>query len=69
MGEGPDPDRPLSSLEKLHLIAGHALARKDIRHDHKQLLDVLNYSLSVSFFSCFPSAAGMKFIVRSASSW
>ncbi|TWW72912.1 Unconventional myosin-VIIb [Takifugu flavidus] len=45
VGEGPNPDRPLSSLEKLHLIAGYALSRKDIRHDQKQLLDILNYSL------------------------
>lgn len=48
MGEGPDPDRPLSSLEKLHLIARYALSRKDIRHEQKQLLDILNYSLSVA---------------------
>lgn len=58
LGEGPDLDHPLSSLEKLHLIAGYALSRKDIRHDHKQFLDILNYSLSMAdccwgFFSMF----------------
>lgn len=56
-GEDPNPDSPLSSLEKLHLIAGYALSRKDIRHDRKQLLDILNYSLSVAdgcfFFHVF----------------
>lgn len=44
IGEGPNPNLPLSSLEKLHIIAGYALSRKDIRHDQKQLLDILHYS-------------------------
>ncbi|XP_026169030.1 unconventional myosin-VIIa-like [Mastacembelus armatus] len=33
IGEGPTLDRPLSSLEKLHIIVGYALSRKDIRDE------------------------------------
>ncbi|XP_068165927.1 unconventional myosin-VIIb-like [Antennarius striatus] len=33
IGEGPMLDRPLSSLEKLHIIAGNALSRRDIRDE------------------------------------
>lgn len=36
MGEGPALDRPLSSLEKVHLISGYALSRKDIRHEREK---------------------------------
>uniref|UniRef100_A0A3B4TMB3 Unconventional myosin-VIIa-like n=1 Tax=Seriola dumerili TaxID=41447 RepID=A0A3B4TMB3_SERDU len=33
IGEGPTLDRPLSSLEKLHIITGYALSRRDIRDE------------------------------------
>ncbi|XP_076018235.1 unconventional myosin-VIIb-like [Genypterus blacodes] len=33
IGEGPTLDRPLSSLEKLHIIVGYALSRPDIRDE------------------------------------
>ncbi|XP_071348422.1 unconventional myosin-VIIa-like isoform X2 [Trachinotus anak] len=33
IGEGPTLDRPLSSLEKLHVITGYALSRRDIRDE------------------------------------
>ncbi|XP_031721181.1 unconventional myosin-VIIb-like isoform X1 [Anarrhichthys ocellatus] len=33
IGEGPTLDRPLSSLEKLHIIIGYALSRPDIRDE------------------------------------
>ncbi|XP_029380560.1 unconventional myosin-VIIb-like, partial [Echeneis naucrates] len=33
IGEGPTLDRPLSSLEKLHIIIGYALSRRDIRDE------------------------------------
>ncbi|XP_071399121.1 unconventional myosin-VIIb-like [Centroberyx affinis] len=33
IGEGPTLDRPLSSLEKLHIIVGYALSRRDIRDE------------------------------------
>ncbi|AWP04504.1 putative unconventional myosin-VIIa-like [Scophthalmus maximus] len=33
IGEGPTLDRPLSSLEKLHVIVGYALSRRDIRDE------------------------------------
>ncbi|KAJ8389610.1 hypothetical protein AAFF_G00118470 [Aldrovandia affinis] len=33
IGEGPTLDRPMSSLEKLHIIVGYALSRKDIRDE------------------------------------
>uniref|UniRef100_A0A8C2WIU9 Myosin VIIBb n=1 Tax=Cyclopterus lumpus TaxID=8103 RepID=A0A8C2WIU9_CYCLU len=33
IGEGPTLDRPLSSLEKLHIILGYALSRPDIRDE------------------------------------
>ncbi|KAM6920340.1 unconventional myosin-VIIb-like isoform 1-T1 [Lycodopsis pacificus] len=33
IGEGPTLDRPLSSLEKLHIIIGYALSRSDIRDE------------------------------------
>ncbi|XP_019957019.2 unconventional myosin-VIIa-like [Paralichthys olivaceus] len=33
IGEGPTLDRPLSSLEKLHVIIGYALSRRDIRDE------------------------------------
>ncbi|XP_039999659.1 unconventional myosin-VIIa-like, partial [Xiphias gladius] len=33
IGEGPTLDRPLSSLEKLHIIIGYGLTRKDIRDE------------------------------------
>ncbi|KAF7652777.1 hypothetical protein LDENG_00092430 [Lucifuga dentata] len=33
IGEGPTFDRPLSSLEKLHIIVGYALLRPDIRDE------------------------------------
>lgn len=31
IGEGPTLDRQLSSQEKLHIIIGYALSRRDIR--------------------------------------
>lgn len=31
IGEGPTLHRPLSALEKLHIIIGYALSRRDIR--------------------------------------
>ncbi|KAM6918322.1 unconventional myosin-VIIb-like [Xenentodon cancila] len=33
IGEGPTLDRPLTSLEKLHIIIGFALSRRDIRDE------------------------------------
>ncbi|XP_038575317.1 unconventional myosin-VIIa-like [Micropterus salmoides] len=33
IGEGPTLDRPLSSQEKLHIIIGYALSRRDIRDE------------------------------------
>lgn len=30
-GEGPSLDRPLTSLEKLHIIVGYAIVRRDLR--------------------------------------
>lgn len=30
-GEGPTLDRPLTSLEKLHIIVGFAIVRRDLR--------------------------------------
>ncbi|XP_053294879.1 unconventional myosin-VIIa [Pleuronectes platessa] len=33
IGEGPTLDRPLSPLEKLHIIVGYALTRRDIRDE------------------------------------
>uniref|UniRef100_A0A667Z7P2 Myosin VIIBb n=1 Tax=Myripristis murdjan TaxID=586833 RepID=A0A667Z7P2_9TELE len=33
IGEGPTLDRPLTSLEKLHIIVGYALSRRDIRDE------------------------------------
>ncbi|XP_070775715.1 unconventional myosin-VIIb-like [Enoplosus armatus] len=33
IGEGPTLDRPLSSQEKLHIITGYALSRRDIRDE------------------------------------
>ncbi|KAG7527129.1 unconventional myosin-VIIa-like [Solea senegalensis] len=33
IGEGPTLDRPLSPLEKVHIIAGYALSRQDIRDE------------------------------------
>lgn len=30
-GEGPTFDRPLTPLEKLHIIVGYAIVRQDIR--------------------------------------
>ncbi|XP_040911103.1 unconventional myosin-VIIa-like [Toxotes jaculatrix] len=33
IGEGPMLDRPLSSLEKLHIIIGYGLSRRDIRDE------------------------------------
>lgn len=30
-GEGPTLDRPLTSLEKLHIIVGYAIVRRDLR--------------------------------------
>nr|XP_057924383.1 unconventional myosin-VIIb-like isoform X1 [Doryrhamphus excisus] len=33
IGEGPTLDRPLSSLEKLHIIVGYALSRRGIRDE------------------------------------
>ncbi|KAG9343473.1 hypothetical protein JZ751_013639, partial [Albula glossodonta] len=32
-GEGPTLHRPMSSLEKIHIIVGYAIARKDIRDE------------------------------------
>lgn len=37
IGEGPTLDRPLSSLEKLHIIVGYALSRRDIRWKRFQI--------------------------------
>lgn len=31
IGEGPSLDRPLTSLEKLHIIVGYAIVRRDLR--------------------------------------
>lgn len=31
VGEGPTLDRPLTSLEKLHIIVGYAIVRHDLR--------------------------------------
>uniref|UniRef100_A0A4W4EFL6 Uncharacterized protein n=1 Tax=Electrophorus electricus TaxID=8005 RepID=A0A4W4EFL6_ELEEL len=33
IGEGPTLDRPLSSLEKLHIIVGYAIVRRDLRDE------------------------------------
>uniref|UniRef100_A0A3Q2YWP2 Unconventional myosin-VIIa-like n=1 Tax=Hippocampus comes TaxID=109280 RepID=A0A3Q2YWP2_HIPCM len=33
IGEGPTLDRPLSPLEKLHIIVGYALSKRDIRDE------------------------------------
>ncbi|XP_033507095.2 unconventional myosin-VIIa-like [Epinephelus lanceolatus] len=33
IGEGPTLDRPLASVEKLHIIIGYALSRRDIRDE------------------------------------
>ncbi|KAG7227320.1 hypothetical protein INR49_000324 [Caranx melampygus] len=33
IGEGPTLDRPLSALEKLHIITGYGLSRRDIRDE------------------------------------
>ncbi|XP_034744582.1 unconventional myosin-VIIb-like isoform X2 [Etheostoma cragini] len=33
VGEGPTLDRPLTSVEKLHIIIGYALSRRDIRDE------------------------------------
>ncbi|KAL4608334.1 unconventional myosin-VIIb-like [Arapaima gigas] len=33
IGEGPTLDRPMSSLEKLHIIVGYAIVRKNIRDE------------------------------------
>lgn len=30
-GEGPTLDRPLTALEKLHIIVGYAIVRSDLR--------------------------------------
>lgn len=30
-GEGPTLDRPLTTLEKLHIIVGYAILRRDLR--------------------------------------
>lgn len=32
IGEGPSLDRPMTSLEKLHIIVGYALRRPHIRY-------------------------------------
>uniref|UniRef100_A0A671UJM9 Myosin VIIB n=1 Tax=Sparus aurata TaxID=8175 RepID=A0A671UJM9_SPAAU len=32
-GEGPSLDRPLTSLEKLHIIVGYAIVRRDLRDE------------------------------------
>lgn len=48
--EGPALDRPLSSLEKVHIISGYALLRKDIRHDQEKILNIQNYSQSVAVY-------------------
>lgn len=45
MGEGPILDRPLSSLEKVHVISEYALSRKGIRHDQEKILNILNDSV------------------------
>ncbi|KAM9845449.1 unconventional myosin-VIIa-like [Aulostomus maculatus] len=49
IGEGPTLDRPLSSLEKLHIIVGYALSRRGIRDEIycqicKQLINNRNTS-------------------------
>lgn len=31
IGEGPTLDRPLTTLEKLHMIVGYAIVRPDLR--------------------------------------
>lgn len=31
IGEGPTLDRPLTTLEKLHIIVGYAIVRRDLR--------------------------------------
>ncbi|KAI3369062.1 hypothetical protein L3Q82_026031 [Scortum barcoo] len=33
IGEGPTLDRPLSTLEKLHIIVGYAIVRRDLRDE------------------------------------
>uniref|UniRef100_A0A3B1KCJ7 Si:ch73-194h10.2 n=1 Tax=Astyanax mexicanus TaxID=7994 RepID=A0A3B1KCJ7_ASTMX len=33
LGEGPTLDRPLTSLEKLHIIVGYAIVRRDLRDE------------------------------------
>lgn len=32
VGEGPTLDQPLSSLEKLHIIVGYGIVRRDLRY-------------------------------------
>lgn len=53
IGEGPALDRPLSSLEKVHIISGYALSRKDIRHDQEKILNIPNYSQSATVYCSF----------------
>lgn len=33
IGEGPTMDRPLTALEKLHIIVGYAIVRRDLRDE------------------------------------
>lgn len=53
VGEGPAPDRPLSSLEIVHIISGMALSREAIRHEQEKIWNVLNYSQSLAAVAFF----------------
>lgn len=56
VGEGPALDRPLSSLEIVHIISGLALSREAIRHEQEKIRNVLNYSQSPAAVACFTSS-------------
>lgn len=69
IGEGPALNRPLSSLEKVHIISDYALSRKDIRHDQEKILNSPQPLAVCCSLHVFSSGAGMKFTAKSASSW
>lgn len=53
VGEGPAPDRPLSSLEIVHIISGLALSREAIRYEKEKIRNVLNYSQALAAVAFF----------------